>query len=327
MYINKNDIIPKEVLDMYDSVNFANEEHTIYIVSKWMDGKVKYNYVSVSDGRWLLNKWCVKASNFINKTAIIKTEEGVFKVIAEDGTSTAYYTSSLEHYYYGTFAVKYEDLTSSMKCSLWNLNNFGMCFDTFDAIQNVDKEKLMGKQPEYFWVMKDGRYNFINSKGKLLLDEYCDGYEECDNNEILHVWNYCRYSVYDRHKYVRISNGEVITEGCFRKITKIKHGLSIVENIHGHYNVLGYSQEFIFSSWCNSINVITMDESGRVCFLVSDSQEDEKIRYIYSPSGRRLAQVHRVIGIVNKPLGNLLDVECDGIRFLVDHVTGEYTFV
>jgi hypothetical protein len=45
-----------------------------------------------------------------------------------------------------------------------------------------------------------------------------------------------------------LSDGEVVTEGDFKKVTKISHGLWQVENTSGYCNILGYNQEFIFSS-------------------------------------------------------------------------------
>ena len=51
----KTGIISKEFLDKYESVYFANEEQTIYIVSKRFREELKYNYVRASDEKLLLN--------------------------------------------------------------------------------------------------------------------------------------------------------------------------------------------------------------------------------------------------------------------------------
>ena len=321
MYMRKNEIIPKEVLDSYQSVNFANEEHTIYVVSNWVDCKLKYNYVRVSDGTLILYKWCINAGEFINKTAIILCEDETYKIINEDGTCIYCSTAEVIHYYYGLFVVKYQTIEKELKDVL--LDQKGSEIGTFDAIQNLDKEKLVGKHPEYFWVMKNGRYNFINSKGHFLLDEYCDGFGECDNKEFIHVWYYSKTSAWQKHKYIRIRDGEVITEGCFRKVTKIKHGLWRVENIYGYCNMLGYNHEFVFPSWHRSINVIILDETNRVCFLVTDKKEDEIVRYLYSPTGKKFIEVDRVIGVKAKYSECLINVEHNGKSFWVNHLTGE----
>lgn len=324
MYMRKNEIIPKKILDAYESVYFANEEHTIYVVSKRFKEELRYNYARVSNGTLLLKEWCLSAGNFINNTAIVLTKEGNHEIITEDGkvVITRTYDIHLSHYYYGTYVARYESYGKGTMYELLNLNDSRTYFDRFDGIQNVDKEKLVGRHPSYFWVMKKSQYNFINSKGMLLLDEYCDGFEECDNKAFLHVW-YDVSKKYQKHKYVRISDGKVITEGDFKKVTKIKHGLWKVENTFGYCNVLGYNQEFIFSAWYKSINVMILDEKNRVCFLVSDEKEDKTVRYIYSPFGKKLAEVDEVIGIINKYSRCLINVKYNRNTFYIDHLTGE----
>ena len=320
MNIAKNKIIPKELLDKYNSVYFANEEHTICVVSKRFRNELRYNYIRVSDESLLLDEWCVSAGDFINKTAIVLTKDGNHKVITEDGEviiTRAYYTS-LSHYYYGTFVGK-QSYDKGAMYELLNLNGLNGYFTNLNSIQKVDKSKLVGRQPKYFWLMSRGKYNFINSKGMLLLKEACDGFEDCDNKEYLHAW-YDVSKKYQNHKYVRISDGEVVTEGDFKKVTKISHGLWQVENTSGYCNILGYNQEFIFSSWHKSINVITLDEKYRVCFLVSDDKEDKIRRYLYSSSGKKITEIDDIISLTNK---SWLKVEYEGNRFYVDAITGE----
>ena len=156
MNIAKNKIIPKELLDKYNSVYFANEEHTICVVSKRFKEELSYNYARVSNGTLLLDEWCINAGDFINKTAIILTKDGNHKVIKEDGEViiTRTYDIHLSHYYYGTYVARYESYGKGTMYELLNLNDSTTYFDRFDGIQNVDKEKLVGRHPSYFWVMK-----------------------------------------------------------------------------------------------------------------------------------------------------------------------------
>ena len=71
-----------------------------------------------------------------------------------------------------------------------------------------------------YYAIIFARHNFINSNGIVLLREPCDGFEDCDNKQFLHAW-YDVSKKYQTHKYVRISDGEVVTEGDFKKNCEI----------------------------------------------------------------------------------------------------------
>lgn len=269
-------------MEKYVSITRFDKDKNYAIVAKGKGVNRRYNFVNKS-GKLISKVWFKKVADFVNNVAIVTLENGNMNYLTIQGKLLMYKNNNCK------------------ELEPFDKNGIGIITNK-DGRQNyINYEgKLLSKR--YFEQVYDftttdtgvtyaivvisslhEKVNVILPNGELLLKEHC--------TNILPFDDYSLVSYGDLKKWIRMSDGKVMSEGYFQNykwLNRLNKQVMICEDYRGRKILINEERRFIIRNWSKRIYVHFLDNKKDFYIIAFFKDKDKYTYQIFSKEGKKL---------------------------------------